>query len=83
MAFRVPWPAARPLIIDRLPFFLRDHVQDCYLEALGWSFARSSESRVSISADDADAFAHASEIRIAASGGGGLSALLRRLVSSR
>jgi hypothetical protein len=32
--------------------------------------------------DDADAFAHASEIRIAASGGG-LSTLLRRLLSSR
>jgi len=55
-------------------------VQDCYLEALGWSFARSPESRVSISADDADAFAHASEVRIEANGGG-LSALLRRLLS--
>jgi triacylglycerol lipase len=79
---RSPAGGMATLIIDRLPFFLRDHVQDCYLEALGWSFARSSEPPVSISADDADAFAHASEIRIAASGGG-LSALLRRLLSSR
>ena len=77
---RSPAGGTATLIIDRLPFFLRDHVQDCYLEALGWSFARPPESRVSISADDADAFAHASELRIKANGGG-LSALLRRLVS--
>jgi pimeloyl-ACP methyl ester carboxylesterase len=76
---RSPAGGTATLIIDRLPFFLRDHVQDCYLEALGWSFARPPESRVSISADDADAFAHASELRIEANGGG-LSALLRRLL---
>ncbi len=61
---RSPAGGTATLIIDRLPFFLRDHLQDCYLEALGWSFARPSESRVSISADDADAFAHASEVHI-------------------
>ena len=77
---RSPAGGTATLIIDRLPFFLRDHVQDCYLEALGWSFARPPEYRVSISADDADAFAHASELRIEANGGG-LSALLRRLLS--
>jgi hypothetical protein len=77
---RSPAGGTATLIIDRLPFFLRDHVQDCYLEALGWAFARPPESRVSISADDADAFAHASEVRIEANGGG-LSALLRRLLS--
>ncbi len=76
---RSPAGGTATLIIDRLPFFLRDHLQDCYLEALGWSFARPPESRMSISADDADAFAHASEVRIDASGGG-LSALLRRLL---
>jgi hypothetical protein len=74
-------PAGGPatLIIDRLPFFLRDHVQDCYLEALGWSFARPSAERVSISADDADAFARASETNIE-TGAGGLAAVLRRLL---
>jgi triacylglycerol lipase len=76
---RSPVGGAATLIIDRLPFFLRDHLQDCYLEALGWSFARPPESRMSINADDADAFAHASEVGIEASGGG-LSALLRRLL---
>ena len=77
---RSPAGGAATLIIDRLPFFLRDHLQDCYLEALGWSFARPPESRMSIRADDADAFAHASEVRVEASSGG-LSALLRRLLA--
>jgi hypothetical protein len=75
---RSPAGGTATLLIDRLPFFLRDHLQDCYLEALGWSFARSAESRMSIDADDADTFAHASEARIEASGGG-LTPLLRRL----
>jgi hypothetical protein len=77
---RSPAGGAATLIIDRLPFFLRDHLQDCYLEALGWSFARPPESRMSIRADDADAFARASKVRVASSGGG-LSALLRRLLA--
>jgi hypothetical protein len=76
---RSPAGGTATLIIDRLPFFLRDHLQDCYLEALGWSFARPPESHMAISADDANAFAHASEVRIDESGGG-LSALLRRLL---
>jgi pimeloyl-ACP methyl ester carboxylesterase len=75
---RSPAGGTATLIIDKLPFFLRDHLQDCYLEALGWSFARPSESRISINADDADTFAHASEAHIEASGGG-LTPLLRRL----
>jgi triacylglycerol lipase len=79
---RSPAGGTATLIIDRLPFFLRDHVQDCYLEALGWSFARPPESRVSISADDADAFAHASELRIEANGGG-LSAFACRRMTGR
>ena len=58
--------------------FLRDHLQDCYLEALGWSFTRPSASRVSISAEDADSFAHASEAHIEEAGRD-LPALLRRL----
>ena len=76
---RSPAGGTATMIIDRLPFFLRDHVQDCYLEALGWSFVRPSESRVSISAGDADAFARASETNIEASGGG-IARLLRRLL---
>jgi triacylglycerol lipase len=76
---RSPVGGVATLIIDRLPFFLRDHLQDCYLEALGWTFARPPESRMSINADDADAFTHASEVGIEANGGG-LSGLLRRLL---
>ena len=58
---RSPAGGTATLLIDRLPFFLRDHLQDCYLEALGWSFTRPPEARVSISADDADKFARTSE----------------------
>ena len=76
---RSPAGGTATRIIDKLPFFLRDHLQDCYLEALGWSFARPSEARVSISADDADTFARASEVHIEERGGG-FSALLRRLL---
>jgi hypothetical protein len=73
---RSPAGGKATLLIDRLPFFLRDHLQDCYLEALGWSFARPPEFRVSIGADDADTFARTSEAHFAE--GGGLSGLLRR-----
>ena len=75
---RSPAGGTATLIIDRLPFFLRDHLQDCYLEALGWSFTRPSASRVSISAEDADSFAHASEAHIEETRRD-LPALLRRL----
>jgi len=75
---RSPAGGTATLLIDRLPFFFRDHLQDCYLEALGWSFARPSESRVAISADAADAFVQESEASIEASAGD-LSGLLRRL----
>jgi triacylglycerol lipase len=76
---RSPAGGTATLIIDKLPFFLRDHLQDCYLEALGWSFDRPTEARVSISADDADTFARVSEAHIEERGGR-LSALLRRLL---
>jgi triacylglycerol lipase len=76
---RSPAGGAATLLIDRLPFFLRDHLQDCYLEALGWSFTRPPESRVSIGADDADTFARISEAHFEEGGGRG-SALLRRFL---
>ena len=75
---RSPAGGTATLIIDRLPYFLRDHLQDCYLEALGWTFTRPPDSRVSISAEDADSFAQASETHIEEAGSG-LSAVLRRL----
>ena len=75
---RSPAGGTATLIIDRLPYFLRDHLQDCYLEALGWAFTRPPDSRVSISAEDADAFARASEAHIEEAGSG-LSAVMRRL----
>ena len=37
---RSPAGGTATLIIDALPYFLRDHLQDCYLEALGWTFTR-------------------------------------------
>ncbi len=77
---RSPAGGTATLIIDKLPYFLRDHLQDCYLEALGWSFRRPATSRNSISADDADAFVHALEAHIEETGSG-LTWLLRRLSS--
>jgi len=75
---RSPAGGTATLIIDALPYFLRDHLQDCYLEALGWTFTRPPASRVSISAEDADSFAQASEANIEEAGSD-LSAMLRRL----
>ena len=65
--------------MDRPPFLLRDHLQDSYLEALGWYFVRPPAFRVSISADDADTFAHTSEVHFEESDNG-LSALLRQFL---
>jgi pimeloyl-ACP methyl ester carboxylesterase len=79
---RSPAGGTATLIIDKLPFFLRDHLQDCYLEALGFSFARPSESRMAINADDADSFARTSEAHIEESAGS-LTALLRRMLPGR
>ncbi len=72
-------PAGGPagLLIDSLPVFLRDHLQDCYLEALGWTFTRPSDSRLSISTADADAFLRAGQDALAHSGRR-LSSLLNR-----
>jgi len=38
---RFPAGAVAAALADTLPFFLRDHLQDCYLTALGWSFTTS------------------------------------------
>ena len=75
---RSPAGGTATLIIDRLPYFLRDHLQDCYLEALGWTFTRPPASRMSINAEDADSFAQASEAHIEEASSG-FSAVLRRL----
>jgi hypothetical protein len=76
---RSPVGGIATLIIDTLPFFLRDHLQDRYLEGLGWCFAQPSESCVSIGADDADTFVRVSKARIEERIGS-LSRLLRRLL---
>ena len=51
-----PAGGAASVLVDTLPFFLRDHLQDCYLEALGWAFDEPASVRMIGSTDELGMF---------------------------
>jgi pimeloyl-ACP methyl ester carboxylesterase len=51
---RFPAGGAASALVETLPPFLRDHLQDCYLSALGWRFAHATPAGSAASTDGPD-----------------------------
>jgi triacylglycerol lipase len=59
-----PGGEAARLFADTLPYFLRDHLQDRYLDALGWRFLRPAHPDMALDAGETGRFTQAVQARL-------------------